>query len=123
VLFRTQPVCLCLFSLLFCLQAPARAAQYRLAGTYHCVTIQAGKQALPCRGLPLVLHRDGTYRLWTELGTYRILGRYLVLSESKKRGPGQFHGRREISFEYYQRGVRHTVIFRREGLSPGWNLA
>ena len=118
---RTQPFYLCLFCLSFFLPTTtaARAAQHPVSGTYRCVSIQSGSQTTPCNGMALILYRNGTYRLWTELGTYRIRGRYLVLSESKKRGPGHFHGRREISFDYVEKAVRYTVIFRRDDLPSG----
>ncbi len=95
-------------------------AQSRIAGTYQCTSIRVGKRSMPCSSPPLTLNSDGSYRIWAEKGTYTVLGKYLVLSESKKRGPGRLRRGREIVFEYYLRGKRHTVTFRRrERLPPG----
>jgi len=95
-------------------------AQPRLAGTYECTSIRVGKRTLPCSSPPLTLNSDGSYRIWVEKGTYTVLGKYLVLSESKKRGPGQLRRGREIVFEYYLRGKKYKVTFRRrERVPPG----
>ncbi len=102
------------------LSCPSLRAQPRIAGTYRCASIHVGKQSSPCSSPPLTLYPDGSYRIWAEKGTYTVMGRFLVLSESKKRGPGRLRSSREILFEYYYRGQKYTVTFRRrERVPPG----
>ena len=102
------------------LSCPSLRAQPRIAGTYRCASIRVAKQSLPCSSPPLTLYADGSYQIWAERGTYTVMGRFLVLSESKKRGPGRLRRGREIVFEYYYRGQKHTVTFRpRERVPPG----
>ncbi len=103
------------------LSCPPLQAQSHLAGTYTCVNIHIGKRTLSCSSPPLTLRLDGSYEIWGERGTYTVLGRYLVLSESKKRGPGRLERRgREIVFEYSYRGKKYTVTFRRrDSIPPG----
>src|SRR5947209_20320245 len=66
-----------------------------------------------CTSPPLVLHADGTYKIWAEQGTYRIDGNQLKLSESKKHGWGQLLRGRQIVFEFTYRRKKHKVTFRR----------
>ncbi len=95
-------------------------AQGDIAGTYRCASIHAGKQTGRCASPPLILHSDGSYQIWKEQGTYSVLGKYVVFSEAKKRGPGRLVRGREIVFEYYHGGRKHQVVFRREdGIPPG----
>ncbi len=93
-------------------------AQGEIAGTYRCASIHAGKQIGRCASPPLILHADGSYQIWNEQGTYSVLGKYVVFSEAKKRGPGRLVRGREIVFEYFHRGRKHQVVFRREDVVP-----
>ena len=66
-----------------------------------------------CTSPPLVLHADGTYKIWGEQGTYRIDGNQLKLFESKKHGRGRLLRGRQIVFKFSHRGKKHKVTFRR----------
>ena len=102
--------------LLFC---ASLRAEPRISGTYRCHTIRVGDRVTRCSSPPLILYPDGNYQIWAERGTYSVLGKYLVLSESKKRGPGRLR-RNEIVFEYYSGRKKHTVTFRRhQNVPPG----
>jgi hypothetical protein len=103
---------ICLGALL--LASPSARAHGKIVGTYRCASAQVGKRMGQCVSPPLILHADGRYHIWGEQGTYKIRGRWLYLSESKKRGPGRLCHSREIIFQYSYRGQRHTVKFRRE---------
>jgi len=99
---------------------PSVRAQTQIAGTYRCASIKVGKRTKPCTSPPLTLFPDGSYQIWGERGTYTILGKFLVLSESKKRGPGRLQRGSKIVFEYYYQRRKYTVTFRRElSSSPG----
>jgi len=101
------------------LSCPSLRAQSAIVGTYRCANISAAGHNSPCSSPPLILRPDGSYQIWAEQGTYAILGKFLVLSGGKKRGPGRLRNG-EIDFEYYYRGKKHTVTFRREDAdSPG----
>ena len=83
------------------------------------MSIQVGTRTLPGTSPPWTLYPAGSYQIWAERGTYSVLGKYTVLSESKKRGPGWLRRGREIVFEYSHRGKKYTVTFRRrESVSP-----
>lgn len=102
------------------LSCPSLQGQSPIAGTYRCANISAAGHSSGCGSPPLILRPDGSYQIWAEQGTYAILGKFLVLSGSKKRGPGRLRRNGEIVFEYYDRGRKHTVTFRREAAdSPG----
>ncbi len=102
------------------LSCPSASAQMQIAGTYRCGSIKMGKRTMPCTSPPLTLFPDGRYQIWGERGTYTILGRFLVLSGSKKRGPGRLQRGHKIVFEYYYRRHKYTVTFRNElSSSPG----
>ena len=103
---------ICIGALL--LATPSAQAQAKIVGTYRCASAQVGKRTGQCISPPLILHADGRYHIWGEQGTYKIRGRWLYLSESKKRGPGRLCHGREIIFQYSYRGQRHTIKFRRE---------
>ena len=99
---------------------PMLRAQDQLAGTYRCVSVAAGSQKGRCSSPPLVLRPDGSYQIWGEQGTYTVLGKFVVFSEAKKRGPGRLKSGREIVFEYFHRGRKHIVTFQRQEVpSPG----
>ncbi|HEX2713800.1 MAG TPA: hypothetical protein VHM88_16510 [Candidatus Acidoferrales bacterium] len=99
---------------------PSLRAQSQIAGTYRCTTIRVGKSSAPCSSPPLTLFADGSYQIWSEQGTYTISGKNVVLSESKKRGPGRLRSGNTIVFQYYYRGRKHVVTFQRhESLPPG----
>jgi len=107
------------WSSLFCIgvllhATPSARAQAKIVGTYRCASAQVGKRTGQCISPPLILHADGRYHIWGEQGTYKIRGRWLYLSESKKRGPGRLCRGRQIIFQYSYRGQRHTIKFRRE---------
>ncbi len=111
----------CLWGLLILtgvlLSCPSARAQSQIAGTYRCSNIQVGKRTIRCSSPPLTLFPNGSYKIWGERGTYTVLGRYLVLSESKKRGPGRLRSGHQIVFEYYYQRRKYTVTFRR-ALTP-----
>ena len=98
-----------------CLFAPPAQAQGApLAGKYFCMRVELGNHSERCQSPELVLHRDGTYEIWGEHGTYSVVqGRWLVLSHSKRRGLGHFEDPREIVFEYRMDGQICRVTFRR----------
>jgi hypothetical protein len=98
---------------------PSAQAQVRLAGKYFCARVEMGHHSEPCQSPELVLHRDGTYEIWGEHGTYSVVqGRWLVLSHSKRRGLGHFENPREIVFEYRMDGKVCRVTFRRVFQAP-----
>ena len=100
--------------------SPSLRAQSEIAGTYRCITIRVGKSSAPCNSPPLTLYADGSYQIWSEQGTYTVLGKNLLLSQSKKRGPGRLQSGYKIVFEYHYRGKKYVVTFRRhESLPPG----
>jgi hypothetical protein len=94
---------------------PSQAwAQQRLEGKYRCVQIEVESESAACQSPPLVLNRDGSYKIWGESGTYQVVkGRWLVLSHSKRRGAGHFVLPGQIVFEYQFDGRRCRVTFRR----------
>jgi hypothetical protein len=89
-----------------------------LAGTYRCDSVQVEGKKQRCTSPPLVLNSDGSYQLWNEQGTYMVLDKYVVLSESRKRGPGLLKKGREIIFEYYHQNRKFTVNFKRVDTPP-----
>lgn len=97
---------------------PSVRAQSQIAGTYRCTFAQVGRRVGHCSSPPLILNSDGSYRIWGEEGTYRIRGRSIIFSESRKRGPGRLGRGREIVFEYTYRGQKHRIKFRREQAGP-----
>ncbi len=104
-------------SLLICL-APGTKAQDNLTGTYVCAEMHVSGHATRCVSPPLTLYPDGSYHIWGEEGTYRIHGRWLVLSESRKRGRGRLEPGLKIEFEFTAHGKKHRVIFRRKSAVP-----
>jgi len=104
--------------------APPAHAQSTLAGKYLCVRVELGNHSDRCQSPELVLHRDGTYEIWGEHGTYSVVqGQWLVLSHSKRRGLGHVEDPREIVFEYRMDGKVCRVTFRRLLLAPpGFSL-
>ena len=98
---------------------PPAHAQAALAGKYLCVRVELGNHTERCQSPELVLHREGTYEIWGEHGTYSVVqGRWLVLSHSKRRGLGHFQDPREIVFEYRMDGKVCRVTFRRAFQAP-----
>lgn len=92
---------------------PTARADSQVAGTYRCMTIQAGTKSRPCTSPSLVLYADGSYEIWGEEGTYTVQGKWVILSHSKKRGPGRLQPGRRIIFEFHTRGKKTEVIFQR----------
>lgn len=93
--------------------APSAHAQAPLAGKYICLRVEMGNRREQCQSPELVLHRDGTYEIWGEHGTYSVVqGHWLVLSHSKRRGLGHFQNPHEIVFEYRMEGKVCRVTFR-----------
>ena len=103
-----------LFGFLFLLAGSSLRAEPRISGTYRCATVDISGRSGRCSAPPLVLHPDGSYQIWGEFGTYTIQGRWLILSRSKKRGPGRLIRGREIVFEYTYRGKKYKVVFQRK---------
>lgn len=97
---------------------PLLRAEAQVAGTYRCASARVGKRAGRCSSPPLVLYGDGSYHIWGERGTYTVRGHWVILSESRKRGPGRLLHGREIVFEYTYRGQKHRILFLREYASP-----
>jgi hypothetical protein len=98
---------------------PPSRAEEPLAGKYRCVRMEFDNQSQPCQSPPLVLHRDGSYEIWAERGTYEVVqGKWLVLSHSKRRGLGHFSSAEEIVFEYRADGQVYRVTFRRVFEAP-----
>lgn len=98
--------------------SPSLRAQPQVAGTYRCTSARVGKRVGPCGSPPLILLADGSYHIWGEQGTYTVRGHWVILSESKKRGPGRLRHGREIIFQYTYRGQKHRIQFLREYASP-----
>jgi hypothetical protein len=93
--------------------AGALHAQAAFDGKYRCVRIEVGKETGQCQSPPLILSQDGSYEIWGEHGTYKVVqDRWLVLSHSKRRGPGHFVGPDEIVFEYKIGSTTCRVTFR-----------
>jgi len=112
--------CGLVFAALILCAPPSVKAQDGHSGTYVCAEMRVGQQATRCVSPPLVLFPDGSYQIWGEQGTYRIRGRWLVLSESRKRGPGRLKPGLKIEFEFTCHGKKHWVIFRRKpNVPPG----
>ncbi len=106
----------CLVLLLVCgvvLCCPDLRAQERPAGTYRCARVNINGEARQCDSPPMVLNPDGTYRIWGEEGTYKIRKDRLILSHSKKRGPGHIQPNHEIVFAFTYKGKKHEVTFQR----------
>ena len=97
---------------------PQNKPPHPLAGTYRCDSIRVEGMKKRCTSPPLVLNSDGSYQLWNEQGTFMVLGKYVVLSESRKRGPGLLKKGREIIFEYYHQNRKFTVNFKRVDAPP-----
>ena len=105
----------------FLASSPAQAQSkpsHILAGTYRCDTIQVEGRKQRCTSPPLILNSDGSYQLWNEQGTYMVLDKYVVLSESRKRGPGLLKKGSEIIFEYIDHNRKFTVNFKRVDSPP-----
>ena len=105
----------------FLILPPAHAQDkppHPLAATYRCDSVQVEGKKQRCTSPPLVLNSDGSYQLWNEQGTYMVLDKYVVLSESRKRGPGRLIKGREIIFEYFNKDRKFTVTFKRVDTPP-----
>ncbi|MBI3668760.1 MAG: hypothetical protein HY237_03125 [Acidobacteria bacterium] len=89
-------------------------AEDRVVGTYRCTSYQVDGRIGRCSSPPLILHADGCYRIWGEEGTYKVRGRWLVLSQAKKRGLGRLGPGRQISFDFTHQGKKHRVTFERQ---------
>ena len=104
----------------FSLVQTARAdSDEPLAGKYRCVRLEFANHSEPCQSPPLILHRDGSYEIWAERGSYEVVqGKWLVLSHSKRRGLGQVLTPVEIVFEYRVDGQTCRVTFKRVFEAP-----
>ena len=97
-------------------------AEAGVAGTYRCWSFNVGGHAGTCElSPPLVLHRDGTYEISSEHGTYKVEGGQIILSKSKVRGPGTLRNGNQIMFQYSYRGLQQTVTYLCQdcSVSPG----
>lgn len=101
---------------------PQSKPSQALTGTYRCDSIQVEGKKQRCTSPPLVLNSDGSYQIWNEQGTFKMLeleNKYVVLSESRKRGPGLLKKNgREIVFEYDHGSRKVTVTFKRVDTPP-----
>ena len=90
----------------------------KYAGSYRCWSYNvSGGGGGNCRLFaPLILRADGTYSLSSEVGTFRVEGDAINLSESKIRGTGKLlEGGMQIRFEYDYNGWHHTLTYLKEG--------
>jgi len=105
----------CYFLAIRCLLAallPSVALAQPVAGVYRCFSYNIDGAGGSCRITPpLVLNADGTYRMSSEKGTYKLLDGKVVLSESRTRGPGKLEAGNRIVFEYDLNGKRYTVTY------------
>ncbi len=96
-----------------CSAATALPAAPSIAGNYRCVSYNVSGGGGSCRlAPPLTLNPDGTYRMSSERGAWRVVGDRVHLSESKIRGPGRLAQDNRIIFEYTYRGWQHTITYR-----------
>src|SRR5437879_3532020 len=51
---------------------PSIRADDNSAGSYHCASLVVNGRSGRCTSPPLVLYADGTYKIWSEQGTYKI---------------------------------------------------
>ena len=86
-----------------------------IAGGYRCWSYNVGGADKRCMSPPIVLNADGTYKMSSEYGTYKVTGDQIILSESKMRGPGHVDGEGHIVFQYTYKGWQHTVTYMRQG--------
>jgi hypothetical protein len=98
----------------FLVFSPRAQAKPPVAGTYRCTGVEIGRRQARCTSPPLTLYADGCYRIWGEEGTYRVRGRLLLLSQSKKRGHGRLGPNRQLVFNFTYKGQKHRVTFQRE---------
>lgn len=96
----------------------AGSSKASLAGSYRCVSANAGGVSSVCRQYPpLVLKTDGTYTTSSEKGTYAVKDNTVTFSASKLRGPGKIVDGNKIRFEYDYKGLRQTVTYLKEQTS------
>jgi len=92
--------------------APVASAAPNIAGNYRCLSYNVSGGGGSCRlAPPLVLNPDGTYRMSSEQGTWRVVGDRVHLSQSKIRGPGKLAKDNRIIFEYTYHGWQHTITY------------
>ena len=97
---------------------PARA-QSHLSGTYNCVSLEIGGQTHHCTAPSLEMNSDGSYQIFTERGTYEILrGHWLILSAAKNHERARLDGSKEIIFEFYSKGKKNKITYRRKYQRP-----
>lgn len=90
----------------------APAATSGIAGHYRCLSYNVSGGGGSCRlAPPLTLNSDGTYRMSSERGTWRVADGRVHLSGSKIRGPGKLAKDNRIIFEYTYRRWQHTVTY------------
>lgn len=83
-----------------------------LVGTFRCWSYNVGGAAKSCTSPPLVLHKDGTYSMSNEKGTYFVTQNMIALSESKIRGNGTILEQgNQIRFEYDYSTLHHVVTY------------
>ncbi len=98
----------------------------RLVGSYRCSSYNvSGGGGANCRLTPpIVFSPDGSYRMSSEKGTFKVLKGKVVLSASKLRGPGTVStDARSVRFSYTYRGWKHVVTYLREGKASRGSVA
>lgn len=92
--------------------ATVASASPTVAGHYRCLSYNVSGGGGSCRLAPsLTLNPDGTYRMSSERGTWRVAGDRVHLSASKIRGPGRLVKDNRMVFEYTYRGWQHTITY------------
>ena len=82
-----------------------------MAGVYRCWKYNVGGAGKRCTSPPLILRENGTYKMSSEAGTYKVEKGQVILSESKIRGPGKIADENQITFEYTYKGWKHSVTY------------
>lgn len=91
---------------------PTAPAGLNIVGNYRCLSYNVSGGGGSCRlAPPLVLNANGTYRMSSERGTWRVVGDRVTFSESKIRGPGKLMKDNRIVFKYTYRGWQHTITY------------
>ena len=92
--------------------ASAAPASSNIVGNYRCLSYNVSGGGGSCRlAPPLVLNANGTYRMSSEHGTWRVVGDRVHLSASKIRGPGKLVEDNRIVFKYTYHGWQHIITY------------
>ncbi|MDO8482991.1 MAG: hypothetical protein Q7S86_04200 [bacterium] len=95
--------------------AAGSSSQASFAGSYRCLSANAGGVSSVCRQYPrIVLKTDGTYTVSSEKGTYVVKDNTVKLSASKLRGIGKIVDGNKIRFEYDYNRLHHVVTYLKE---------